>query len=198
MNNNKIFLDTINKSTIDTAKILLGMSLVLEKNGESQVLGNIVETEAYLGIQDSACHSFNGRQTPRNASMYLSSGHWYVYQIHGHFMLNLVTLKENVPEAVLIRAVQTDIKNADGSGPGKLTRAFGINKTLDGKYFADSNLKLVSDKKPREIACRKRIGITCKDVWKDKCLGFYVKGNSQVSHILKKELFEDDSKTWYE
>lgn len=93
------------------------MKLVMETGGESQILGNIVETEAYLGTLDSACHSFMGKRTPRNESMYLSAGHWYVYQIHGHFMLNLVTMDENIPEAILIRAVQADAPEHDGSGP---------------------------------------------------------------------------------
>lgn len=192
----KNFIDIISKSTIETAKNLLGMKLVLEKGGESQILGNIVETEAYLGTQDSACHSFMGKRTPRNESMYLSAGHWYVYQIHGHFMLNLVTKGENVPEAVLIRAVQAEAPEHDGSGPGKLTKSFGITKEIDGEYFVDSRLTLEVDKTPKEIACRKRIGITCKDEWRDESLGFYVKGNSQVSRIRKKEIFGDDELTW--
>ncbi|WP_081167249.1 DNA-3-methyladenine glycosylase [Lactococcus garvieae] len=195
---NKNFLDTISKSTIETAKSLLGMRLLWKRDGETQILGNIVETEAYLGTLDSACHSFNGKRTPRNESMYLSSGHWYVYQIHGHFMLNLVTMGENEPEAVLIRAVQSHIPTMDGSGPGKLTKAFGITKALDGQLFTDSTLTLETDKIPKEIVSRKRIGITCTDEWRDEPLGFYVKGNSQVSRISKKEILQDDLKTWKE
>lgn len=192
----KNFLDIINKSTIETAKSLLGMKLVMETGGESQILGNIVETEAYLGTLDSACHSFMGKRTPRNESMYLSAGHWYVYQIHGHFMLNLVTMDENIPEAVLIRAVQADAPEHDCSGPGKLTKSFGITKEIDGEYFLDSRLTLEVDKTPKEIASRKRIGITCMDEWRDEPLGFYVKGNSQVSRIRKKEILDDDELTW--
>lgn len=192
----KNFLDIINKSTIETAKSLLGMKLVMETDGESQILGNIVETEAYLGTLDSACHSFMRKRTPRNESMYLSAGHWYVYQIHGHFMLNLVTKDEGIPEAVLIRAVQADAPEHDGSGPGKLTKSFGITKEIDGEYFSDSRLTLEVDKTPKEIVSRKRIGITCMDEWRDKPLGFYVKGNSQVSRIRKKEILDDDELTW--
>ncbi len=59
----KNFIDIISKSTIEIAKNLLGMKLVLEKGGESEILGNIVETEAYLGTRDSACHSFMGKRT---------------------------------------------------------------------------------------------------------------------------------------
>ena len=84
--------------TIATAKALLGMQLCLD--GKS--LGRIVETEAYLGSKDSACHSANDRRTPKNEDMYLAAGHWYVYQIYGHQMLNLVTKPQNVAEAVLI------------------------------------------------------------------------------------------------
>ena len=117
-------------------------------------------------------------------------------EIHGHFMLNLVTMDENIPEAVLIRAVQADAPEHDCSGPGKLTKSFGITKEIDGEYFLDSRLTLEVDKTPKEIASRKRIGITCMDEWRDEPLGFYVKGNSQVSRIRKKEILDDDELTW--
>ena len=102
----KKFKQVMETDTIATAKALLGMQLCLD----DKPLGRIVETEAYLGSKDSACHSANDRRTPKNEAMYLAAGHWYVYQIYGHQMLNLVTKPQNVAEAVLIRALET----ADG------------------------------------------------------------------------------------
>ena len=78
----KKFKQVMETDTIATAKALLGMQLCLD----GKPLGRIVETEAYLGSKDSACHSANDRRTPKNEAMYLAAGHWYVYQIYGHQM----------------------------------------------------------------------------------------------------------------
>jgi len=98
------FQKLIETDTVAAARALLGMQLIL--NG--QELGRIVETEAYLGSQDSACHSARGRRSPKNESMYLPAGHWYVYQIYGHHMLNLVTKAENVAEEYGISREEQD------------------------------------------------------------------------------------------
>ena len=152
------FQKLIETDTVAAARALLGMQLIL--NG--QKLGRIVETEAYLGSQDSACHSAGGRHSPRNESMYLPAGHWYVYQIYGHQMLNLVTKAENVAEAVLIRALET------------------------------SSLQLAHELTPNQIASRPRIGVTCTDAWREEPLGFYVAGNRHVSKVPKRGLLDDE------
>ena len=72
----KEFKHIMQTDTVATAKSLLGMQLCLD----GQVLGRIVETEAYLGAKDSACHSAHGKRTSKNESKYISAGHWYVYQ----------------------------------------------------------------------------------------------------------------------
>ena len=166
------FQKLIEVDTVAAARALLGMQLIL--NG--QKLGRIVETEAYLGSQDSACHSARGRRSPKNESMYLSAGHWYVYQIYGHQMLNLVTKAENVAEAVLIRALELD-------------------KRFDGQSLATSSLQLAHDLTPNQIASRPRIGVTCTDAWREEPLGFYVAGNRHVSKIPKRGLLDDED-TW--
>ena len=177
--------------TVATAKSLLGMQLCLD----GQVLGRIVETEAYLGAKDSACHSACGRRTPKNESMYLSAGHWYVYQIYGHQMLNLVTRAENVAEAVLIRALELPDGTLLANGPGKLTKFARISKEFDGQDLTTSRLQLVENAVPLQIGSRSRIGVTCTDEWRAVPLGFYVMGNRHVSKISKVGLLPD-VKTW--
>ncbi|EMG24901.1 DNA-3-methyladenine glycosylase II [Streptococcus parauberis KRS-02083] len=177
--------------TQGAAKALLGMELYL---GDEK-LGRIVETEAYLGAFDSACHSAQGRRTPKNESMYLEAGHWYVYQIHGHNMLNLVTREKEVPEAVLIRALETPDGLPEGNGPGKLTRLFGITRAWDGQDSENCALHLRPSLKPKKIASRARIGVTCTDLWREAPLCFYVAGNQHVSRIRKRGLVPDQE-TW--
>ena len=75
--------------------------------GSKLLAGKIVETEAYLGLQDKCCHSFKGRRTARTETMYLPAGHAYIYFIYGsHYCFNIVTGNEKEPEAVLIRALE--------------------------------------------------------------------------------------------
>ena len=177
--------------TIATVEALLGMELLLD----GQLLGWIVETEAYLGSQDSACHSASGRRTAKNEAMYLAAGHWYVYQIHGYQMLNLVTKPEEIAEAVLIRALELPDGQLLANGPGKLTRWAGIDKTFNGQELAQSRLQLGAKREPLEIGSRARIGVTCKDSWREAPLGFYVSGNEHVSRIGKRDL-RPTSQTW--
>ena len=130
------------------ARALLGATLHVVGADGTHVAGRIVETEAYLGLEDPACHSFHGRRTPRVASLYLPAGHAYVYRSYGvHWCLNVVTRGAERPEAVLVRAVRPELGLAAmrarrgeavadrdlARGPGNLTRAFGIDGAHDGQ-----------------------------------------------------------------
>lgn len=187
----KDFQALMERDTTATAQALLGMELYLD----GQYLGRIVETESYLEAVDSACHSAGGRRSRKNEAMYLPAGHWYVYQMYGYAMLNLVTKPENIAEAVLIRALEVPSGELVANGPGKLTRHTGISMQENGCYLPNSRLQLKKGKKPRAIARRPRIGITCTDDWRDKPLYFYVAGNRHVSKISKKGLLLDEE-TW--
>ncbi len=101
-----------------------------------------METEAYLGLEDPACHSFSGKITPRTSTLYLPAGHTYVYLVYGmHHCLNVVCGDTTQPEAVLIRGVLfsphlnpiSDLENrfveGAGLGPGKLCRALNIDRS---------------------------------------------------------------------
>ncbi|WP_457808749.1 DNA-3-methyladenine glycosylase [Kushneria sp. EE4] len=130
-----------NRPTLEVARDLLGCHLIVD-DGEERLIGRITETEGYLGLRDTACHSSHGR-TQRTEVMFGPAGYAYVYIIYGIYdMLNLVTEVEDDPCAVLIRAIEpiqgeeTMIARRNGkqgrdmlNGPGKLTRAMGITKT---------------------------------------------------------------------
>ncbi|MCL2610301.1 MAG: DNA-3-methyladenine glycosylase [Defluviitaleaceae bacterium] len=196
-------MDFINQSTIEVAKELLGKKLLINHNGV-WVGGYIVETEAYLGVEDMACHSYNGRRTPKVFSLYEIGGTIYIYVMHSHHMLNIVTRDVDVPEAVLIRAIQPveQVKymlmnrKIEGinisNGPGKLTKAMGITKDLDGTKLNVGQLIIdeVSCVYPKNIITSPRIGIPNKEPWTGKPLRFYVEGNPYVSRIKKREMKE--------
>ena len=97
------------RRTAEVARALLGCRLTRRfPDGTSRSV-ILVETEAYLGIEDRAAHTWNGRRTPRVAPMWGPGGHAYVYFVYGmHFCLNVVTQREGVPEAVLLRAAVSE------------------------------------------------------------------------------------------
>lgn len=128
------------------AKDLLGKNLYTLIDG-IRTGGTITETEAYRGPEDRASHAFKGRRTARTEVMYQPGGVAYIYLCYGiHHLFNIVTYKEDVPHAILIRAVQphTGIefmlkrrhkKKLDptlSSGPGVLSQALGMDLSLNG------------------------------------------------------------------
>jgi len=132
------------RDTLSVARALLGQRLVRHLDGQ-RISGRIVEVEAYVGENDSACHASHGR-TARNATMFGPGGHAYVYFIYGmHHCFNVVTEGENMPAAVLVRALEPvegiNLMRAyrggrEGieltNGPAKLCYALAIDRSLDG------------------------------------------------------------------
>lgn len=145
--------------TLKVAENLLGKFLIVRKNSK-RIVGKIVETEAYIGEDDLACHASKGNprtqraeqspydgRTNRSEILYRKAGTVYVYLIYGmYYCLNIVTERENFPSAVLLRAVEpaegidlmekrrkTNILRNLASGPGKLCMAFGIGKEFNNK-----------------------------------------------------------------
>lgn len=180
------------RSTLQTAKDLLGTYLVRE-TADGKILGKIVETEAYLW-NDPASHSFSGK-TKRNSPMFGPAGRAYVYFTYGMYnCFNVVTEKEGIGEAVLIRAIEpvqgieimkknrgmTDEKNLC-NGPGKITIAFAISRDFNCLDLTNKNspLKIFAAKKENfEIVETERIGIS---EGKELPHRFYIKGNRFVS-----------------
>jgi DNA-3-methyladenine glycosylase len=182
------------QSTVDVAKLLLGKFLV-RKHPDGDIIGRIVETEAYIGPQDLACHAAKGR-TKRTEVMFGPPGHAYVYFIYGFYnMLNLVTEAKDYPAAVLIRAVEpvkgielmkrrrrSDELGNLASGPGKLCQAFAIDRSLNGADVSGKILYVEDRGAPApKILSTTRIGVNYAGKWKDKRLRFLVRGNEFVS-----------------
>lgn len=194
------------RDTLRVAKDLLGKIIVKNDNGIIYK-AKIVETEAYLGVDDRAAHTFGDRKTERNKIMYEDAGTVYVYQTYGiHFMLNFVTQDKNIPEAVLIRAIEplnqfdkislnrfgkiyneltSYQKKNITNGPGKLTKALNIDKDLNGNNLFNQSFFVEDDNSIFDIIIDKRIGIDYAQEAIDFPYRFYIKDNSYVS-VLKK------------
>ena len=143
------------RPTLRVAKDLIG-KLLVHKVDNTIYEAKIVETEAYAGFDDLACHGSRGK-TARNEVMFRQGGYAYVYLIYGiHHCLNLVTELENYPSAVLIRAL--DYPGCDG--PGKLCKTFKITKQRHNGISLLGNVLWIEDRghKPK-IVSAKRIGI---------------------------------------
>lgn len=160
------------KPAIELAPALIGTILV-HQVGKQQYRARIVETEAYIGVHDLACHAAKGR-TARTEVMFGPGGHAYVYFVYGmHHMLNIVASVHDDPQAVLIRgAVPLDSWQADLSGPGKLAKHFQITRTLNGLNITGKKLFFQADGYQPIIAVSKRIGIDYAREWKDELLRF--------------------------
>lgn len=182
--------------TLDLAKALLGCLLVKETS-EGTTSGIIVETEAYMGVQDRAAHSFGGRRTKRTEVMFGKSGITYTYSMHTHCLFNVVSGGVDQPEAILIRAVEPFSgreliaerrpkakREIDWTnGPGKLTKALGITMADYGHPLDKPPLWIEKgiDVHPEHIASGQRIGIQNSGEAVHYPWRFWISGNKFVS-----------------
>jgi DNA-3-methyladenine glycosylase len=135
------------KKTVALARWLLGKHLVRRQAGGRTEARLIIETEAYDGERDLACHARAGR-TARTDVMYAAGGVWYVYLCYGvHEMLNLVVGPRDWPAAILIRGVEGAV------GPGRLTRALAIDRQLNRAPAAPASGLWIEDRGVRVPAC---------------------------------------------
>jgi DNA-3-methyladenine glycosylase len=170
------------RDAIDVAPDLLGKILVHRRGGE-EYRARIVETEAYVGAHDLACHAAKGR-TGRTEVMFGPGGHAYVYLIYGMYqMLNIVTGKTGDAQAVLIRAGEAlDGWEADLSGPGKLAREMEIGRAQNGVDMTGDELFVLDNPSDRpSVTKSKRVGIDYAGEWKDELLRFYDAASKAVS-----------------
>jgi len=171
------------RDTIVVAKELLGKYLVHISEGV-ELIGKIVEVEAYLGPHDLAAHSSKGL-TERTKIMFGPPGHAYVYMIYGmYFCMNVVTERESHASAVLLRAIEP-VRNVEGQtqGPGRLCRAMRIDRKLNGHDLLSDDFYIAAptESKPLTVVKRPRIGVDYAKHWARRLLRFYIKGNSFVS-----------------
>lgn len=179
------------RPTLEVAPDLLGKILVRVK-GKTVTSGRIVEVEAYGNSDDPASHAYRS-QTPRNSPMFGEAGHAYVYFIYGmYFCVNAVTEESGTAGACLIRALEPmegigmmhrrrgavrahELTN----GPGKLSEAMAIDRSLNGADFLADTLFITEDGfRPNKIQRTPRIGLR---VGTEKTWRFFIQGNAFVS-----------------
>lgn len=158
------------RDVLYVAPELLGKYLVIRSADTTFRRFQITEVEAYRGTEDKACHAFKGR-THRTEIMYHEGGRLYVYLVYGmYWMLNVVTGSESIPQAVLIRGVKNH------SGPGKITKSLGIDRSFYGEdldiseriWFEDAGFT-------PEIKTGPRIGIEyAGEYWKTRPWRYYI------------------------
>lgn len=185
---------------VSLAKALLGKVLV-HKTDEGITKGIIVETESYMGIIDAAAHSYKGKKDGRCNIQYNEGGYAYIYMIYGmYYCMNIVANKENIPEVVLLRALEpldgielmekrrkNTKRKALLSGPGKLCQAMRIGKEDYGTDLCGSQLYLEEPetKTDFEIEASKRINIDYAGEARDYLWRFTIKGNPYISVKIK-------------
>lgn len=186
--------------TLSIAKDLIGKYLVIKKE-DSVIALRILETEAYIGKTDKACHAYNGKSTERTKTLYMKGGTSYIYFIYGmYYCMNVVTEKEGEAAAVLIRGGEVvkgieeasllrygkefseltnyQVKNFS-NGPGKLCKAMGINKSLNQTSLLSDNFFIAShiagiENKSYDIQLGKRINIDYAEEARDFLWRFFV------------------------
>ncbi len=180
------------RDALTVARALLGKNILHGETG-----GIIVETEAYIGPGDRACHAFGGKRTKRTEPLFGEAGHAYVYLIYGMYCcLNVVTGSVDEPQCVLIRALrpclglETMALRRGGKaerelcrGPGKLCRALDVTRELNTRDMTSGDFVILEGTEVPEadIGVSKRIGIDYAGEAKDNPWRFYVKGEPWVS-----------------
>ncbi len=178
--------DFYDRPALPVARELLGKVLVLSEGGRV-VRGRIVETEAYVGEHDLACHAAKGR-TQRTEVLYGPPGRAYVYLIYGMYPLfNVVTGKEGKAAAVLVRGLEPlegfapDVRT---DGPGRLCRAMGILMRHNRQDLVEGETLWLEDAAPvpsRRVLRGPRIGVDYAGEWAHKPYRLWVRDNPFVS-----------------
>jgi len=174
------------------AEELVGMHLVQRRVGGHVVSGRIVETEAYIGEEDQACHARFGK-TKRASLLFGPPGHAYVFLIYGMYdCFNVVAEPEGRPAAVLVRAVEPGEGLDAGvrtDGPGKLCRALGITRTHNGlDVVAKESVVWLEDRgtPAQRVRTTPRIGVEYAGEWAKRPWRFIDADSPSVSRILRR------------
>lgn len=174
----------------ESRKIAQKMLGKVIRNKENNAAGLIVETEAYIGEKDPACHLAYG-DTKRNQPFFKGKGTVYVFTIYQHRNINIITQNQGHPECILIRAIEPLTKIPEmkkrrdkqeiteiGSGPGKLTQALEITLEHNNTKLDNSELSILDTNYQPEIRKTKRVGINKAEEWP---LRYTIKNNPHVS-----------------
>ncbi len=192
------------EDVVQIGKDLLGKYLVTNIDGQLTT-GKIVETEAYRGPDDKACHAWNNRLTDRTRVMYEAGGVAYVYLCYGiHHLFNVVTGPQGMAHAVLIRAIEpvhnvemmqlrrnmTALKRQLTAGPGAMSQALGIKTSFNGVNLMDHASPIwIEDRGERiaesDILAGPRVGVESAGECALRPWRFVVKGSGWVSQFRK-------------
>ncbi len=166
----------------EVARRLIGARLVRRFDDGRFAVGRIVETEAYVGPEDLACHASRGR-TARTEVMFGPPGHAYVFLVYGmHHCLNAVTDPQGRPAAVLLRAIEPVMGiAAPTNGPGRLCRALGIDLAFYGEDLCGERLFVEAGAPRAPVDASARIGVDYAGAWARRRLRFSERRNPFVS-----------------
>jgi DNA-3-methyladenine glycosylase len=185
--------------TLTVAQELLGKLLVVPDATGNRVSGRIVETEAYMGPDDKGAHSFGNRRTKRTEPMFGIGGYSYVYFVYGmHYQFNVVSNIENIPHAILVRAVepvesielmcerrQMEYGPNLTNGPGKLCQAMGIDISYTNQDLLGDRIWIERTSRTAvaesDIASGPRVGIDYAGEYVDVPWRFWLKSSAFVS-----------------
>lgn len=191
------------RDAVTVAKALLG-KVIVRSVGETCYRFKIVETEAYMGEEDKGAHAYGGKYTNRTKPMFEDGGITYIYLIYGMYnCLNIVVNHKDIPQCVLIRAVEPideeaacyarqnrSIKSKKvedlTNGPGKLCQALELDRTLNAcSVLERKEIWIEEGEMPKLIQEAKRINIPYAEEYQDVLWRFYIKDNPFVSVIEK-------------
>jgi DNA-3-methyladenine glycosylase len=183
------------RDALVVARALLGCRVVHAAEQGPPRVARIVETEAYRGPRDLACHARVGL-TKRTRTLLGPEGHAYVYFIYGmHDCFNVTCRGEGAGHAVLVRAAEPESGLPPGTrldGPGRFARGMGITRALDGEDLTGTRLYLLArdarcDGRPR-IAITARVGVAYSGAWAERPYRFYDARSRHVSRPPRKAI----------
>ena len=178
----RIYNDFYENDALTAAELLIGKILCLRMDDGAVLKMRITETEAYLGVEDTACHASKGR-TERNRPLWLAGGYTYVYLCYGMYnMFNIITGHEEEPQGVLIRGVE------GYQGPGKFTKFCGIDRSFSEIDMRVSDkLWIEDDGYLPDIARSHRVGIAYAEEKDREALWRFIDKKFATREILSKK-----------
>jgi DNA-3-methyladenine glycosylase len=168
------------RDALVVARALVGARLVHEGGARTRV-ARIVETEAYRGPKDLACHARAGL-TRRTRTLFGPPGTAYVFFVYGmHECFNVVCKAEGSGHAVLVRAAEVDGDAARADGPGRFTRAMALSRADDGASLLGDGLYFLPREGRVRIGVSARVGVAYAGGWADAPYRFFDAGSARVS-----------------
>lgn len=172
------------RDALRVARDLVGAHLVVRRGGDVRAV-RIVETEAYRGPEDAACHARVGL-TARTRSLLGPAGHAYVFLVYGmHDCFNVVCFEEGKGHAVLVRAGEplSGIDSATRTdGPGRVARALGLTRADDGADLTGEGLFVAPRRRPVKVARGPRVGVAYAGAVADRPWRFF---DARSAHVSK-------------